>query len=178
MPMGARTSFLPNTDMLTKISAGEQVDALGGGDFGFGDMYEMLARLRNQKEMARRDAIRWQDSRDLNDEQRMETKARLANPAGPRSLAGRPTPGIGGSGTSALMQNKDLLNSMRQDFYGQRIGSNPRFADLVPAQEMTTQQPFSARGWDQYAALAGAGNTGAMQEAGANLRQRRDMSRR
>jgi hypothetical protein len=64
-----------------------------------------------------------------------------------------------------LLSIADQLSGMRQDFYGQRIGSNPRFDMMVPAREIQLGQPLSARGWDQYAALAGAGASPEAQEA-------------
>jgi len=86
MAFGARTSFLPNTDMLTNVGgAGEQLDALGG-DFGFEDMYEWIGRLRADKERMRRDATRWDDWRARMADQRDRRRFQIESPQAPSSL--------------------------------------------------------------------------------------------
>jgi hypothetical protein len=83
----------------------------------------------------------------------------------PSPAPSAPTQGVSSSPLGRLLRTADTLRGMRQDFYGQSIGSNPRFSELVPAQEILLGQPLSARGWDQYAALAGAGANPSAQSA-------------
>lgn len=74
-----------------------------------------------------------------------------------RSTAQAQRPGL-----NPLFQNMDTLQGMRQDFYGQRIGSNPRFADMLPAAALAGIDLMQGRktGWDQYADIAAGGNMG------------------
>jgi len=53
---GATTTFSGNT-MNTRVSAGNQLDSLGGG--GDWDPYAMIKKLRADKEQARRSAMEW-----------------------------------------------------------------------------------------------------------------------
>jgi len=64
----------------------------------------------------------------------------------------------GGAQIGGPFQLQDALQGMRQDFYGQRIGSNPRFAEMLPAFAASGIDLMQGRptGWQQYAQLAAA----------------------
>jgi len=58
---GATTDFTPGGTMRTRVSAGNQLDALGGGDDY--DPYQFIKDLRRDKENARREGLEYDDRR-------------------------------------------------------------------------------------------------------------------
>ena len=82
------------------------------------------------------------------------------NPWGGQPVATRRpmrTEATGGARIGGPFQLMDKLQGMRQDFYGQRIGSNPRFAEMIPAFTASGVDLFGGKptGWEMYAMLAG-----------------------
>lgn len=162
---GATTTFSGNT-MNTRVSAGNQLDSLGGG--GDWDPYAMIKKLRADKEQARRSAMEW----DAKQAQKADWQQNALSAAPQEEVAPDPmTERLRG-----LEKARAYLNNMENqtpDWYGTRRGgqTGTEMRNLMAAGKIADID-FD-NGFETYADIAKGSDRAsaeAVKQAGTNSR--------